>query len=258
MRKIVKIDEAKCNGCGACVPKCAEGAIRLVGGKARLAAENLCDGLGACLGECPQGAITIEERPSEEFDRHAVEEHTRRAPGATPARHEGGCSGSRMRLLRKPAAHAQAGAVAGAESQLAHWPVQLALVPEESPIWQGADVLICADCVPFAMPDFHARLLAGRSLAVGCPKLDDVEAHAARLARLFAANDIRSISVAHMEVPCCMGLVFAVRSALERAGRGDMQVHDVTVGIDGTIKKESQMEELSSGRHEVRRGRAMG
>ncbi len=127
---------------------------------------------------------------------------------------------------------------ASVQSELAHWPVQLALVPASGPIWQGADVLIAADCVPFAMADFHERLLAGKSLAIACPKLDDIEPHVEKLAAIFAGNDVRSITVAHMEVPCCMGIVFAVESALEKAGRKDIPLHRITVGIDGTVKRQ--------------------
>jgi NAD-dependent dihydropyrimidine dehydrogenase PreA subunit len=275
VRKIVRIDEDKCNGCGLCVPACAEGAIRIEDGKARLAADNLCDGLGNCLGHCPQDAITIEERPAEEFDEGAVEAHLAQggpgAAGLQPRRagdqprravvpHEGpahaghghaGCPGSMMRMLRKPAPGAAApGAQAGKPvpraagkpvpqaprpSQLSQWPVQLALVPAAGPMWQDADVLISADCVPFALAGFHEELLAGKSLAIACPKLDDLAPYVDKLATIFSRNPIRSVTVAHMEVPCCTGIVYAVQEALQRAGRGDIPLHDVTVGIEGGI-----------------------
>ena len=274
MRKIVKIDQAKCNGCGLCVPSCAEGAIQIIDGKAHLVAENLCDGLGNCLGQCPVDAITVEERPAEEFDERAVAGHLAQIGDAKPqaapvhaaaaASREGisgGCPGSMLRLLDpKPAppgegcpgsrlrqlkagkgAQASAPPADGSKvqrpSQLGHWPVQLALVPTSGPIWQDADVLICADCVPFALPEFHERLLAGKTLAIACPKLDDVEPYVKKLATIFANNTIRSITVAHMEVPCCLGIVHAVREALDRCGRNDIEVHDVTVGIEGTIRR---------------------
>lgn len=214
VRKIVHIDPDKCDGCGACVPSCAEGAIQIIGGKARLKADNLCDGLGNCLGECPRGAITIEERPAEEFDENAGRAHLRAdvsAPTAT------------------------AGAKEGRPSQLAQWPVQLALVPTAGPMWQDADVLISADCVPFALAGFHEQLLAGKTLAIACPKLDDTGPYVEKLAAIFSRNSIRSITVAHMEVPCCTGIVYAVREALDRAGRADIPLHDVTVGIEGGI-----------------------
>jgi NAD-dependent dihydropyrimidine dehydrogenase PreA subunit len=189
MRAIVKIDEERCDGCGACVPSCAEGAIRVIDGKARLVADHLCDGLGNCLGTCPRGAITIEQRT---------------APSGP--------------------------------SRLGHWPVQLHLLPVESHLWQDADVLIAADCVGFAMPDFHSSLLAGKTLAVGCPKLDDVAGYADKLTQVFARNRVRSVTVAHMEVPCCTGIVAAVRQALAQAGCADLPLRDVTVGVDGSIQ----------------------
>jgi NAD-dependent dihydropyrimidine dehydrogenase PreA subunit len=242
MRKIVRIDQDKCNGCGLCIPNCAEGAIRIIDGKARLAAENLCDGLGACLGKCPVDAITVEDRPADDFDEHAVTQHlaaekrpAAHAPAAAP---HGGCPGSAARSLgaAKPAASPCA---APAASQLGHWPVQLALAPVGGPMWRDADVLIAADCVPFALADFHQRLLAGKSLAIACPKLDDVQAHIEKLTAIFAGNSVRSVTVAHMEVPCCGGIVHAVQAALEASGRSDIEVYDVTVGIDGRIRRES-------------------
>lgn len=258
-RKIVKIDADKCDGCGACVPNCAEGAIQIIDGKAHLLADNLCDGLGNCLGKCPRDAITIEERPAEEFDEHAVAGHKGHGPGqgsllhvatvpAEPApghgANPGGCPGRMMRALQpKPATAAAPGTApapgvvpaAAPASRLGHWPVQLALLPTAGAIWQDADVLIAADCVAFAMPDFHERLLAGRSLAVGCPKLDDVEAYTEKLTAIFAANRIRSVTVAHMEVPCCWGIVRAVQAALQRSGRTDIAYAEVTVGVDGKV-----------------------
>lgn len=239
VRKIIVIDEARCNGCGQCVPNCMEGAIRIVDGKARLVGENLCDGLGNCLGKCPMDAITIEDRPAEEFSEQAVHEHLQAgAPkAAKPAgMPHGGCPGSMLRQL-KPS---QPAATAGGEarpSQLGQWPVQLALVPISGAIWHQADVLIAADCVAFAMADFHERLLAGKTLAIACPKLDDIEPYVAKLAAIFAGNDIRSITVAHMEVPCCGGIVYAVQQALKQAGR-DIALRDVTVATDGTIKRD--------------------
>ena len=262
-RKIVRIDEDKCNGCGLCVPSCAEGAIRIIDGKARLVADNLCDGLGNCLGRCPTDAITIEQRPAEAFDEEAVRERLwRRGRGETakpppsPCAAMGGpgpaspphgpmptgCAGSRMRKLKAAAASAgpsdSAAAPPTAESRLEHWPVQLALLPAGGDLWRDADVLIAADCVGFAMPDFHERLLAGRKLAVACPKLDDVAHHIEKLSAIFADSDIRSVTVAHMQVPCCSGIVHAVREALERAGRDDIAFTDVTVGVNGAVLSE--------------------
>jgi ferredoxin len=241
MRKIVKIDEDKCNGCGLCVPNCAEGAIRIIDGKARLIGENLCDGLGACLGKCPLDAITIEQRPAEEFDEEAVERHRQPGPAGPPAAMQSGCPGMVLRKLRaKPStaarsAHGEGQAPVARRSALSQWPVQLALLPARGDVWDDADVLIAADCVAAAMPDFHERLLSGKTLAVACPKLDDFQAHVRKLSEVFASNRIRSIIVAHMEVPCCAGIVAAVEQALDSAGRDDIPVEDVTIGIDGQI-----------------------
>jgi NAD-dependent dihydropyrimidine dehydrogenase PreA subunit len=263
LRKIVQIDEARCDGCGQCIPACAEGAIALVGGKARLSADVLCDGLGACLGECPQGAITVIEREADAFDEVAVEAHLARsgraaapavgAPAAAAPRARlaivghgsapegGGCPGSRpMTLPRRGLAVAPQAPCAGppagaAESRLGQWPVQLHLVPVNAPYFRGADLLVAADCVPFAYPRFHEDFLAGRAVVVGCPKLDDLQAYVDKLARIFAANDIRSVTVVRMEVPCCGGISMAARRSLA-ATRPDLQIRDVIVGVDGTTR----------------------
>ncbi len=214
LRHIVKIDEKKCNGCGECIPTCAEGAIQIIDGKARLVAENLCDGLGACLGHCPQGAIAVEEREAEAFDETAVE----------AARQEAfcGCPGAQARTLPSESP--------SQTSRLTHWPVQLHLLPVQGPMWQDADVLITADCVPFAMADYHDRLLAGHTVAVGCPKLDDASAYVRKLSEILSRNRVRSITVVRMEVPCCAGLVRAVRQATDAA------VRVITIGITGEIQ----------------------
>ena len=232
-RKIVRIDEDKCDGCGVCVPDCAEGAIQVIEGKARLMAENLCDGLGACLGSCPQGAITIEERPADEFDEAAVAEHMEQRVAEKPDPLPCGCPGSMMRKLEPDAASEEPTADSGPRrSRLGHWPVQLTLLPATGDIWRDADVLLAADCVPFAMPDFHERLLDGKTLAVACPKLDDAGAYVQKLATVFASNSIKSITIARMEVPCCGGLEQIVQAALERAGV-TTPVNVVVVGANG-------------------------
>lgn len=258
LRKIVRIDEELCDGCGECVPACAEGAIALVGGKARLASDVLCDGLGACLGECPRGAITVIEREAEAFDEEAVKAHllsggVRAAPppqpqppagrprlsivgGGAPASGGGGCPGSRpMAILRDAVAPPAPGAPApSGQSRLAQWPVQLHLVPVSAPWLRGADLLVAADCVPFAYARFHDDLLAGRALVVGCPKLDDLGAYVDKLGRMFTANQPRSVTVARMEVPCCGGIAMAARRALEVSG-GNAPFRDVVVGVDGAL-----------------------
>ena len=246
-RKIVRIDEDKCDGCGLCVPDCAEGAIQIINGKARLVAENLCDGLGNCLGACPNDAITIEERPAEELDEAAVRTHLQQRTADKPDELPCGCPGTMMRKLNPAAAlssSAQSSSCDGASrpSRLSHWPVQLTLLPVGGGIWQDADVLIAADCVGFAMPDFHERLLAGdkKTLVIACPKLDDVEPYVDKLASVFANNTIQSVTVAHMEVPCCSGIVAVVKEAMERSGRTDIRLRDVTVGVGGSIVNERQ------------------
>jgi ferredoxin len=262
LRKIVRIDEAKCDGCGECIPACAEGAISLVGGKARLSADALCDGLGACLGECPRGAITVEEREAMPFDLDAVKTHllsmgeqvtSRHAPvppappAPSPARPRlavmshaapmaagGGCPGSRPMVL--PRADAAPVARAGAaQSRLGQWPVQLTLVPIAAPYFRGADLLVAADCVPFAYPGFHEELLAGRALVVGCPKLDDLGSYVEKLSRIVAENDVRTVTVARMEVPCCGGMSMAARKAVEASGR-PIPFRDIVVGVSGAIR----------------------
>jgi NAD-dependent dihydropyrimidine dehydrogenase PreA subunit len=265
MRKIVQIDEARCDGCGQCIPACAEGAIALVGGKARLSSEVLCDGLGACLGECPQGAITVIERDAAAFDEGAVRRHLlsmgeqvssragglRAAPPAPPAARPrlavlssagaaaaGGCPGARPMAIprRAPPAAAPGAGTAPGESRLAQWPVQLHLVPVAAPWFGGADLLVAADCVPFAYAGFHDGLLAGRALVVGCPKLDDLGAYVEKLGRICAANELRSVTVARMEVPCCGGIAMAARRAIDASGKA-IPFRDVVVAVDGTIRE---------------------
>jgi NAD-dependent dihydropyrimidine dehydrogenase PreA subunit len=247
IRKIVQIDQERCNGCGLCVPACAEGAIKIVGGKAVLSADNLCDGLGACLGECPEDAIRIIEREADEFDEAEVERHLgKTAPphsSAAPpphighdhhAAHHGGCPGSRSISLTPQ----QAAATSPAEKQpsrLRQWPVQLHLVPVSAPYFQGADLLIAADCVPFAYADFHRDFLEGKVVLIGCPKLDDNTFYQEKLTELFRVSSIKSITVLRMEVPCCGGIVMAARQALAASGK-DIPLHEVTITIGGEAK----------------------
>jgi NAD-dependent dihydropyrimidine dehydrogenase PreA subunit len=250
VRNIVKIDEEKCTGCGLCVPACEEGAIQVIDGKARLVSEIYCDGLGNCLGKCPEDAITIQQREAEAFDLEAVEEHLAELGSEHPEPHSpvaGGCPGSRVQDLRGPvgscpasAAEAikreEAGPSAPREPQLGNWPVQLRLVPVEAPYFEGADLLIAADCVPFALPDFHERLLADHALVIGCPKLDDVDLYVKKLTQILARNDIKSVRVAHMEVPCCFGLVHIVSEALKES-RKAIPAQTVQIGIRGDLQE---------------------
>jgi Pyruvate/2-oxoacid:ferredoxin oxidoreductase delta subunit len=239
VRNIVNIDEGKCNGCGLCVTACAEGAIQLVGGKARLVSETYCDGLGACLGHCPQGAITLSQRESAEFDEHAVKEHLARQQKPAPAAAEGFvCPGMRQQSLRKPAASATAGtapaASGAAASELTHWPIQLKLISPAAKCLQGADLLLVADCVPFAMGDFHARFLRDHSVVIGCPKLDDSEYYAEKLAEILLTAGLKSLTVIHMEVPCCSGLTRIAQRAIGQSG-ASMVFDDVTISLQGEV-----------------------
>jgi len=248
IRKIVQIDQGKCDGCGLCVPSCAEGAIRIIDGKAEIAADNLCDGLGACLGDCPKDAITIIEREADHFDEAAVEKHLEasshtphaaHAPSAAPAApasHGGGCPGSRAVSFAPAvvAATETAGSLAVRPSQLAQWPVQLHLVPTSAPYFQDADLLITADCVPFAYADYHRDFLAGKSVVIGCPKLDDNNAYLVKLTELFRVSRIKSITVLKMEVPCCGGIAIAAQQALAASGK-DIPFKVVTISIRGEV-----------------------
>jgi len=190
VRKIVKIDESKCDGCGQCIIGCAEGALAIIDGKARVVKDSYCDGLGACLGTCPQDAITVEEREAEPFDEEAVDRHLAEAKTQPPVLSvlECGCPGSAVRQLER--APASEPAATDCPSQLGHWPVQLALVPPGAPFLQNADLLLAADCVPFAMADFHARFLHGRSVVVGCPKLDDPQKYVEKLADILDQSSV--------------------------------------------------------------------
>jgi ferredoxin len=239
-RQIVKIDQEKCDGCGLCVPSCAEGAIVIVDGKAQLLADKFCDGLGACLGECPAGALTIEERDTEEFvgpapgapGEHSHQEAAK--PQAAPAQEAFVCPGSAMRQFT-PAAAPQAGA-----SALGHWPVKLRLVSPKAPFFQHAELLVAADCGPFAAGDFHARYLAGKAVVCGCPKFDDQEEAVAKLTGILKENDVKGVTIVNMEVPCCQGLITAVRRALEASGKS-LPVSICTLGAQGQVVQQAKI-----------------
>ena len=240
LRKIVRIDEEKCDGCGVCIPNCAEGALQIIDGKARLVSEVFCDGLGACLGDCPQDAITIEEREAEEFDEIAVEEHLKQVspPSINEKRQPefSGCPGSVLRNFN-PDEVCEDEPVADEQSQLNHWPVQLMLVPPHAPFLKGAGLIICADCVPFAVADFHRRYLKNHAVLVGCPKLDDLNYYRQKLAEIFEEAQPSSITVLRMEVPCCGGISSAAIEARSKSAPGcPLEIH--TVGIQNGITKE--------------------
>jgi ferredoxin len=246
MRKIVTIDEAKCTGCGSCALKCAEGALKIIEGKARLISDTYCDGLGACLGECPQGAITIEERPADEFSESSVEQHLRAdrnsCPGTTVqvlASSDGisscGCSGY---MVQEIAAVGSESPASPGVSQLTHWPVQLTLVPPTAPFLKNANIVLTADCVPCAYPNFHEDVLTGRVLLLACPKLDDYTAQQNKLTQIMLTAKPVNLSVVHMEVPCCSGLVYMAKQAIKES-KINIPLHEVTISIGGEIKKEA-------------------
>ena len=243
LRKIVNIDEEKCNGCGLCVPSCAEGAIQVIDGKARLISEVYCDGLGACLGECPQDAISIEEREADPFDEGAVETHLSKqeiGAGRTRPSHDSelrACPGSAVQMFtpnNSAISREKQQEVEAIPSALTNWPVQLTLAPVNAPYFKGAKLLLAGDCVPFAMADFHQRFLNNRTLLVGCPKLDNTDLYRRKLAQILLQNDVKSVEVLYMEVPCCFGLVHLARVALEEAGK-DLPLAITKINVRGQV-----------------------
>lgn len=275
-RKIVHIDEEKCDGCGLCVDACVEGAIAIIDGKARLVSESYCDGLGACIGECPRGAITILEREAAPFDEEAIRRHraghgedgeltfglirqpgsigTRTSMGAengVPKAAGGesggddlpcGCPGTVVREL-EPAVTREGPDGPRIASRLRNWPVQLRLLPITAPYLRGSHLLLAADCTAFAFPEFHRELLEGKVLLVGCPKLDDASFYREKLAAIIAENDIREITVVHMEVPCCFGLANLVRRAIEDA-KAEVELTVIKLGVHGDVLSTEKVEIL--------------
>jgi NAD-dependent dihydropyrimidine dehydrogenase PreA subunit len=236
-RKIITIDENLCNGCGLCVKKCAEGALKIIDGKARLISEVYCDGLGACIGDCPQGAIIIEEREARPFDESEVHKHLQGSKGKDKDNFSSkscDCPGSALNYFKKEETPMNKSVDISEGSKLSTWPVQLLLVPVDAPFLKGADLLICADCVPFALVDFHNKFLNGRVALVGCPKLDDIAFYREKLRDIFLAAKPSSITVLRMTVPCCGGIAQAVLSARNEA-LSEMKVQIYTVGIRGEV-----------------------
>lgn len=234
-RKIVKIDQEKCNGCGLCVNSCAEGAIKIVDGKAKLISDFYCDGLGACLGSCPQDAITIEEREADPFDEDAVEKHlkkTKEKPTDLPCM----CPGTMMKKINRDNSECCSD-VGEIPSELSNWPVQLKLVSPMAPYFKDADIVLAADCVAFAYANFHRKFMKDKPITIGCPKLDDGQFYVEKLADIIKHNKINSITVIHMEVPCCTGLTHIAENAVKLSGV-DVELHDVVISIDGNIKSE--------------------
>lgn len=261
-RRIVEIDQEKCNGCGACADACHEGAIGMVDGKATLLRDDYCDGLGDCLPSCPAGAITFVEREAAAYDEEAVKANMAKrkaaaagsptgcpgsqaqtfkgggCPGmAAQSPQGGGCPGSRVQQLTTPAASAKGGEQR--TSQLRQWPVQIQLVPVNAPYFEGADILVAADCTAFAYADMHRDFMAGRVTLIGCPKLDPVD-YTDKLTQILASNDVKSVTVARMQVPCCGGLERAVRLAAAASGK-DIPVEIVTISAQGDILKREEV-----------------
>lgn len=256
-RKIIRIDEEKCNGCGLCLPGCPEGALQVVEGKVRLVKESYCDGLGACLGHCPQDALQIEERDSDEYDAYGVLAHLEARSPDLAERHREHLRahgmGGQERDENTPAAVCpsvqeycrgvegeggkteQAGE-SGSFSSLGHWPVKLHLLPPAAKFLKNADLVLVADCVPFAYGNMHNDFIKGRAVAAGCPKFDDAPAYEEKIEHILESSNIKSITVVYMEVPCCNGFVRIVRDALESGGK-DIPLEAVMIGIKGNVLK---------------------
>jgi Pyruvate/2-oxoacid:ferredoxin oxidoreductase delta subunit len=227
-RKIVQIDEEKCNGCGQCIPNCAEGALKIIDGKARIVSDVYCDGLGACLGHCPIDAISIVEREAPEFDEESVHQYLKSRETLAC-----GCPASQVQSLdveeREDVTELQA-------SSLRQWPVQLNLVPVKAPFFENADLLLMADCVAVAHPSLHATLLKGRTVLIGCPKFDDARGYVSKLTEILRRNHVRSLTVAHMEVPCCSGLERIAELAVRGSGKM-IPTQRLVVSVKGDVTR---------------------
>lgn len=256
-REIIKIDEELCNGCGECIPNCAEGSLVIIDGKARMVADKYCDGLGACLGHCPQGALSIVVRDADEYDHSAVEELLTRPleereklakqgqkPGFRPlegplrAPQGGGCPGQGMMQMKPAAPTATPGGPV--LSSLSHWPIQLRLVPANAPFLKDADLLLTADCAAASVPDFHTRYVPGKVVLMGCPKFDDVEMYVGRLREMFEQNTIKSVTILQMEVPCCSNMSSILLEAMKQAG-ATFPVERIVAGRGGQIMAQEKV-----------------
>jgi ferredoxin len=239
-RNIIEIDEDLCNGCGDCVTGCAEGALQIVNGKAKLVKDVFCDGLGACIGECPTGALKIIERDAPEFDETAVEEHLRQQRPKTPP--AGGCPGMQLRFAppaktAKPQTDTQGPSGQVIPSELNQWPTQLHLVPVEAPFFKNRELVVLSTCSPSASPDVNWRFIRGRAIAIACPKLDRTEGYVEKLAQILKSNGIPKVIIVRMEVPCCGGLTMIVKEAARQSGRTDLVVEEATIGLDGELRE---------------------
>ncbi len=228
IRKIIKIDEEKCNGCGACAAACHEGAIEMVNGKAKLTREDYCDGLGDCLPACPVDAITFEEREAPAYDEAAVLASKQKKPSPLPC----GCPGTASKAIKRDTYSVPA-STPYVSSRLSQWPVQIKLVPVNAPYFGGANLLVAADCTAYAYGNFHNEFIRNNVTLIGCPKLDDVD-YSEKLTEILANNDIKSVTVIRMEVPCCGGIENAVKRALMASGKF-IPWRIVTISTDGRI-----------------------
>ncbi|MGN1206073.1 MAG: 4Fe-4S binding protein [Eubacterium sp.] len=242
VRRIIQIDEDKCNGCGACASACHEGAIGIIDGKAKLLRDDYCDGLGDCLPTCPTGAIQFVEREAAAYDEEAVKENMKKRAmlenrgetGTVAARSSGGCPGSRMRTLRQQREEINALDNISEKvpvSQLAQWPCQIKLVPTNAPYFDGAKLLIAADCTAYAYANMHQEFMRGKVTIIGCPKLDDID-YSEKLTTIIRNNDIKEVTIVRMEVPCCGGLEMAAKKAIRESGKF-IPWQIVTISIDG-------------------------
>ncbi len=236
-RKIVKIDEDKCNGCGLCIDACHEGALQLVDGKARLVSESYCDGLGDCLPECPVGAIVLEEREAAAFDEEAVKKHMEARFNSMPEKLACGCPGTHARTIERKIEAAPPVPSAAKDvsigSQLRQWPCQIKLVPVNAPYFDSAHLLVAADCTAYAYANVHNDFMRGKITVIGCPKLDEAD-YAGKLTEILKTHKIKSVTVLRMEVPCCGGIENAVKQALRNSGKM-IPWRIVTVATDGSI-----------------------
>lgn len=227
-RKIIHIDAEKCNGCGLCVNACHEGALQLIDGKARLISDSYCDGLGDCLPECPTGAIEIIERDADEYDKELVEAKMKQ----NEQPHTGGCPSMRAKVFDRTPVRAESNVSVAARSELRQWPCQLKLVAPNAPYFNQAHIVICADCTAYACPNIH-QFMKNKVTLIGCPKLDNID-YSEKLTEILNLNDIQSITVVRMEVPCCGGIVNHVKTALQNSGKM-IPWHVITIATDGEI-----------------------
>lgn len=245
IRKIVEIDEELCDGCGMCAIACAEGALEIKDGKARLVKESYCDGLGACLSGCPQGAVRVIEREADEFDPEAVEEHLEAKKHEKPAeefKHACGCPSSRIQTFiggPLPTAKSKPVELSESDSELTHWPIQIRLVPPNAPFLKDADLLVVSDCAPVAYPNFHRKFVRGKAVLLGCPKFDNSQEYVQKFAQIFRTAGIRSVTVVDMEVPCCSAMPAIVRKAMQEAGK-EVPLEEVVISVRGEILRRKE------------------